>query len=183
MYPELARGGNPGDEEVRVKVASEERGLIKRHTDVPHRRRASEPGKNVLGDQRLHEKEQKGREQSDGREQQPLDSPTVLGSRKTMRFGHVREDREFVRCYPRGSWIGKRSAEVTDRTGQLSPRAGSIDKVVAFGEDGFGEMYIVDLGGEVYRVVPEPPAGMLLAGVVALAWLVHRRRRFARSSA
>jgi hypothetical protein len=69
------------------------------------------------------------------------------------------------------------STEVTNRTSQFSPPAGSIDDIVAFGEDGFGEMYIVDLGGEVYRVVPEPPAGMLPAGIVALALLLHRRHR------
>lgn len=75
------------------------------------------------------------------------------------------------------------STEITNRTSQFSPPAGSIDDIVAFGEDGFGEMYIVDLGGEVYRVVPEPPVGMLPAGIVALAWLVHRRHRSTRTSA
>jgi hypothetical protein len=68
------------------------------------------------------------------------------------------------------------SSEVTNRTSQFFPPAGTIDKIVAFGEDGFGEMYIVDLGGEVYRVVPEPQLGMLRAGVVALAMLARRRR-------
>ena len=67
-------------------------------------------------------------------------------------------------------------AEVTNRTSQFSPPAGTIDNIVAFGEDGFGEMYIVDRGGEIYRVVPEPQLGMLPAGVVALAWLARRRR-------
>jgi hypothetical protein len=68
------------------------------------------------------------------------------------------------------------SSEVTDRTSQFFPPAGTIDKIVAFGEGGFGEMYIVDLGGEVYQVVPEPQLGMLRAGVVALAILARRRR-------
>jgi len=72
------------------------------------------------------------------------------------------------------------SVEVTNRTSQFSPPAGTLDDIVAFGEDGFGEMYIVDNGGEVYRVVPEPQLGMLRAGIVALAWLASRRRRFAR---
>ena len=75
------------------------------------------------------------------------------------------------------------STEITNRTSQFSPPAGSIDDIVAFGEDGFGEMYIVDLGGEVYRVVPEPSVGMLPAGIAALAWLVHRRHRSTRTSA
>jgi glucose/arabinose dehydrogenase len=68
------------------------------------------------------------------------------------------------------------SSEVTDRTSQFTPPEGSIDEIVAFGEDGFGELYIVDLGGEIYRVVPEPQLGMLRAGFVALACLAHRRR-------
>jgi glucose/arabinose dehydrogenase len=75
------------------------------------------------------------------------------------------------------------SEEVTNRTSQFSPPEGTLDNIVAFGEDGFGEMYIVDLSGEVYRVVPEPQLGMLRAGIVALAWLAHRRHRFARRSA
>jgi hypothetical protein len=58
----------------------------------------------------------------------------------------------------------------------LSPPAGTIDNIVAFGEDGFGEMYIVELSGEVYQVVPEPQLGMLRAGIVVLAILAHRRR-------
>jgi hypothetical protein len=32
------------------------------------------------------------------------------------------------------------SAEVTDRSTQFSPSEGAIDRVVAFGEHGFGEM-------------------------------------------
>jgi len=68
------------------------------------------------------------------------------------------------------------NSEVTDRTSQFTPPSGDIEKIVAFGEDGFGEMYIVDLGGEIYRVVPEPPRGAMVAGVVLLVWLAHRRR-------
>jgi len=70
--------------------------------------------------------------------------------------------------------------EITDRTSQFTPDLGAIEQVVAFGEDGFGELYIVDLGGEIYRVVPEPAAGMLRAGILLLAWLGDRRRRLSR---
>jgi glucose/arabinose dehydrogenase len=69
------------------------------------------------------------------------------------------------------------SGELTDRTSQFSPPEGAIDRIVAFGEDGFAEMYIVDLGGEIYQVVPEPAVGALRAGVVLLALLGERRRR------
>ncbi|HRX83771.1 MAG TPA: PQQ-dependent sugar dehydrogenase [Phycisphaerae bacterium] len=45
---------------------------------------------------------------------------------------------------------------VTDRTSQLAPPAGqgSISLVSSFGEDGNGELYICDLGGEVFKLVP-----------------------------
>jgi hypothetical protein len=72
------------------------------------------------------------------------------------------------------------SEEVIDRTSQFSPLDGTIDKIVAFGEDGFGEMYIVDLGGEIYKVVPEPAVGMLPAGIIALALLARQRSRRSR---
>jgi hypothetical protein len=70
------------------------------------------------------------------------------------------------------------SEEVTNRTSEFSPPAGTIDNIVAFGEGGFGEMYIVDRGGEVYQVVPEPRLGVLRAGIVVLAILARRRRSF-----
>ncbi len=78
--------------------------------------------------------------------------------------------------------------EVIDRTSQLTPPEGAIENIVAFGEDGSGEMVIVDRGGEIYRVVPEPGSGALRAGAAALAWIAQRRRRairrrrFARST-
>jgi hypothetical protein len=70
------------------------------------------------------------------------------------------------------------SEEITDRTSEFSPPVGTIDDIVAFGEGGFGEMYIVDRGGEVYQVVPEPRLGVLRAGIVVLAILARRRRSF-----
>ncbi len=75
------------------------------------------------------------------------------------------------------------SAEIVDRTSQFLPPVGAIENIVAFGEDGFGEMYIVDLSGEIYRVVPEPASGALGAGIAALALLGRRRRRCASSLA
>jgi hypothetical protein len=50
--------------------------------------------------------------------------------------------------------------EFTDRTAQLAPGGGlSIQGISGFGEDGFGEMYIVDRGttttGEVYKILPD----------------------------
>ena len=46
--------------------------------------------------------------------------------------------------------------DFTDRTAEFAPPSGSIAGISAFGEDGFGELYIVDRGGgsdgEIYRV-------------------------------
>jgi glucose/arabinose dehydrogenase len=51
---------------------------------------------------------------------------------------------------------------------------GPIDAPVAFGEDADGEIYVVDLFGEIFRLVPEPGAGA--AGAAALAALALRSR-------
>ena len=50
-------------------------------------------------------------------------------------------------------------ANFTDWTSTFVPDAGTIDQIVSFGEDGFGNLYIVDLGGEVFRV--EGPVGFV----------------------
>lgn len=47
----------------------------------------------------------------------------------------------------------------TDWTAAFVPDAGTIDQIVSFGEDGFGNLYIVDLGGELFRV--EGPVGFV----------------------
>ena len=33
-------------------------------------------------------------------------------------------------------------------------RRQTIDRIVAFGEDGRGELYVCDLGGEIFKIVP-----------------------------
>ncbi|MCP4592733.1 MAG: PQQ-dependent sugar dehydrogenase [bacterium] len=45
-------------------------------------------------------------------------------------------------------------AEFADRTAELVPDIGSITQPVSFGEDGSGELYVCDLAGEVFKVVP-----------------------------
>jgi len=43
--------------------------------------------------------------------------------------------------------------EFTERTSQLAPGGGlSIDDISSFGEDGSGNLYIVDLDGEIYGI-------------------------------
>lgn len=70
------------------------------------------------------------------------------------------------------------STVVTNRTVELRPGGGlAIDQCTGFGEDGFGELYIVDYGrginGEVYKIVDRtlldsgeraPPEGLRLSG-------------------
>ena len=54
---------------------------------------------------------------------------------------------------------GSTVTNFTNRTAELAPGGGlSIASVTSFGEDNAGELYIVDRGGEVYKVVPLPPA-------------------------
>ena len=55
---------------------------------------------------------------------------------------------------------GGEAVDVQDRTAELSPGGGlSIDFIASFGEDGFGELYVIDRGdgtnGEVFKIVPE----------------------------
>jgi glucose/arabinose dehydrogenase len=55
---------------------------------------------------------------------------------------------------------GQAVSEFTDRTAEMAPGGGlSIQSVAGFGEDGFGEMYIVDRGstttGEIYKILPD----------------------------
>ena len=43
----------------------------------------------------------------------------------------------------------------TDRTASLVPDVGTIDQISSFGEDGAGNLFILDLGGEVFEVIAE----------------------------
>jgi glucose/arabinose dehydrogenase len=66
-----------------------------------------------------------------------------------------------------------------DWTTLIETNVGTIEQIASFGEDAQGNLYIVDLGGEVYRiqsaVIPEPGAFALLlftsVGVVCAVWI------------
>jgi glucose/arabinose dehydrogenase len=48
---------------------------------------------------------------------------------------------------------------LTDHTAQLAPGGGlQINAPTAIGEDASGELYIVDMGGEIFKIVPTLPA-------------------------
>ena len=55
--------------------------------------------------------------------------------------------------------------------------------LVSFGEDAAGELYLVDIRGAVYQIVPEPAALPLLACpiIFLIAW--QRRRKSTRFAA
>ena len=68
------------------------------------------------------------------------------------------------------------AGSLQDLTATFANAVSPINEISSFGEDGFGNLYVVDLGGQVFALVPEPSAwAMLLAGLVVLGLLVRRR--------
>ena len=55
-------------------------------------------------------------------------------------------------------------SNLTTRTLELSPPPGNglIRDIASFGEDGFGELLIVDRGGEIFKIVPNGPVAGLV---------------------
>lgn len=51
---------------------------------------------------------------------------------------------------------GANKTDFTNRTAEMAPDSGIISAVVSFGEDARGNLYIVDLDGEIFRILPEP---------------------------
>jgi len=71
---------------------------------------------------------------------------------------------------------------VIERTGELdvATNFGTIGNVSSFGEDALGRLYVVDFGGEVFRIqgpaIPEPSAWvMLLIAAAGGGWWSARR--------
>ncbi len=53
-------------------------------------------------------------------------------------------------------WDGASKTDFMNRTTELAPSVGgSIDFVVSFGEDRFGELYLVELTGQIWKVVAD----------------------------
>jgi hypothetical protein len=58
---------------------------------------------------------------------------------------------------PPASHNGTNFTNFTDWTTALDPPVGTIDAIASFGEDNSGNLYIVDLGGEVFRIIDDAP--------------------------
>jgi glucose/arabinose dehydrogenase len=85
-----------------------------------------------------------------------------------------------VRVNPDGSFI---AGTLTDRTAELLGTHG-IGALTSFGEDGFGNLYIVDYGsnnlratdGRIFALVPEPSTfALFAAALIMLFWFSLRR--------
>jgi len=59
---------------------------------------------------------------------------------------------------------------------EFTPDEGTIGSVASLGEDAAGNLYVVDLGGEVFRV-PEPASGALALCALTSVGLLSRLRR------
>jgi glucose/arabinose dehydrogenase len=87
--------------------------------------------------------------------------------------------------------VGGTATDLRDRTVELAVAGRTINDITSFGRDALGELYILDRGGEMYRIVPDdalsrchPPgvpvpkrtAGLVAVGIAGIAALALRRR-------
>jgi glucose/arabinose dehydrogenase len=73
-------------------------------------------------------------------------------------FADFVQGKVFTLAFNGSAWVA------TDRTSQIVTDIGSLTLPSSFGEDGRGNLYIVDLGGNIFRLTPTvfsapPPAG------------------------
>jgi glucose/arabinose dehydrogenase len=64
-------------------------------------------------------------------------------------FGDFVTGKIFTLHFDGANW------NAVDRTAQITPDVGSISQISSFGEDGAGNLYVVDLGGEIFRLTPQ----------------------------
>ena len=79
-------------------------------------------------------------------------------------------------------FTGSGITELTDRTAELLSPTGISGSISSFGEDGFGNLYLVSLNGQVGMItaIPEPKAyAMMLAGMVLVMLFVRCREKTA----
>src|SRR5205807_10455966 len=65
--------------DIGVKIAEQQRALKKHQARRPDRRRASKPGKNYFGEERLNPKQKKRTEENRGRQQQRMRAARLRG--------------------------------------------------------------------------------------------------------
>ena len=100
-----------------------------------------------------------------------------VGSRPQARFQRSSSDKNPACTYCSNGVNG--FTDLTDRTAEFTPDAGSIDVVTGFGEGGDGSLYLVDwLDGELFAV-PEPAGTPVGAVAFAALWLLTRSARCA----
>jgi glucose/arabinose dehydrogenase len=63
-------------------------------------------------------------------------------------FGDFITSKLFTLDNATGAWVA------TDRTTQLVTSAGNVGSIASFGEDAEGNVYVVDFGGEIFRLTP-----------------------------
>jgi hypothetical protein len=57
----------------------------------------------------------------------------------------------------------------TEITSDINPSPMRVNQISSFGEDTQGELYICDLDGELFRIVPEGPAPARISALAAIA--------------
>ena len=79
-------------------------------------------------------------------------------------FADFIQNKLFTLRFDGSNWVA------TDRTSQIVTDAGTVNAPASFGEDARGNLYIVDITGEVFRLSPAvnaPDAGIRSAGLPA----------------
>jgi hypothetical protein len=76
-------------------------------------------------------------------------------------FADFIQNRVFTLRFDGTNWVA------TERTSQIVPNVSTLDVPASFGEDARGNLYIVDIGGEIFRLTPSvtlPDGNDSLAG-------------------
>lgn len=76
-----------------------------------------------------------------------------------------------------GDFDGTNFTNFTDWTDSLIPNAGTINNIASFGEDSLGNLYIVDLDGEVFRLQQAPEPFTLLGVATATGLGIFFKRQ------
>jgi Ca2+-binding RTX toxin-like protein len=64
-------------------------------------------------------------------------------------FGDFIAQKIFTLHFDGTNWVA------TDRTAQINENVGTVNSISSFGEDAAGNLYVVDYGGEVFRLTPQ----------------------------